>query len=168
VAEALDAVPAQHPVEVVQAERVAPAALTAPEPERSKELEPQRRGGVPFVPDVTNAANAAVRFIRPFVPPVVTDAVDGVAKLVTKPLRQVFEETEEINFTLRRTHRVTVETEGPPPQPLEAERGWADGSGTRIESRRAEAIDESDGFSEIGGDADGAGEPGGPRQLPPA
>ena len=164
VAEALE-----QPPEVVVAERVEPAALpagsakretsgtspTSQQPETSTELEPHRGGGVPIIPDVTKAA---VRFIRPFVPPVVAGAVDNV----TKPLRQVFTETEEFHFTLRRTHRVTVESEGgEQPHQITTEREWLDTSGPRIESRRTEVLDESEGHRPLGGGN-------GPRQLPPA
>ncbi|MGU3497976.1 DUF4407 domain-containing protein [Mycobacterium sp. C31M] len=152
VAEALE-----HQPEVVVAQRVESAALPAA-PETSKELEPHRGAGVPLIPDVTKAA---VRFIRPFVPPVVGSAVDGVARAVTKPLRQVFTETEEFHFTLKRTHKVTVETEGgPESRAVTTEREWVDVSGPRIESRRAEVHEESDGYRELSG-------PDGPRQLPP-
>jgi hypothetical protein len=62
---------------------------------------------IPTIPDVTKTA---ARWLRPFVPPIVATAFDAT----TKPLRtarQVFEETEEIHFSLRRTHKVTVESE---------------------------------------------------------
>lgn len=132
------------------------------EPEASKELEPARGGGVPIIPDVTRAA---VRFIRPFVPPIVAGAIDNA----TKPIRQVFEETEEFHFTMRRTHRVTVESEGgEQPQQLTTEREWVDVSRPRIESRRGVVLDGSDGYREIGeAGAHGRGDET-PRQLPPA
>ena len=73
-----------------------------------------------------------MRFIRPFVPPVVGGAIAGATRMATKPLRQVFEETEEFHFTLRRTHRVTVETEGgEQPQQLTTEREWVEISSPR-------------------------------------
>ena len=61
-------------------------------------VEPRREGNslIPTIPDVTNAA---ARWLRPFVPPIIADAIDTT----TKPLRsarQVFEETEEIHFSL--------------------------------------------------------------------
>ena len=62
---------------------------------------------IPTIPDVTKAA---ARWLRPFVPPIVATAIDTT----TKPLRsarQVFEETEEIHFSLRRTHKVSVQSE---------------------------------------------------------
>lgn len=65
----------------------------------------EKRGLI--MPDV---AKAATRWIRPFVPPIVASAIDTT----TKPLRaarQVFEETEEIHFSLRRSHRVSVTSE---------------------------------------------------------
>ncbi|MDX1883276.1 DUF4407 domain-containing protein [Mycolicibacterium sp. 120270] len=67
--------------------------------------EGEKRGLI--MPDV---AKAATRWIRPFVPPIVATAIDTT----TKPLRaarQVFEETEEIHFSLRRSHRVSVTSE---------------------------------------------------------
>jgi hypothetical protein len=62
---------------------------------------------IPTIPDVTRAA---ARWIRPLVPNFVARAIDTS----THPLRtarQVIEEFEEITFSLRRTHRITVETE---------------------------------------------------------
>ena len=53
---------------------------------------------------------AAVRWMRPFVPPGVASAIETT----TRPLRaarQVYEETEEIHFSLRRSHRVSVTSE---------------------------------------------------------
>jgi hypothetical protein len=132
------------------------------EPEAAKELEQHRGGGVPIIPDVTRAA---VRLIRPFVPPIVAGAIDNA----TKPIRQVFEETEEFHFTMRRTHRVTVESEGgEQPQQLTAEREWVDVSRPRIESRRGVVLDGSDGHREIGEAAPTGRDDGAPRQLPPA
>lgn len=81
------------------------------------EAEGEKRGLIP-VPDV---AKAATRWIRPFVPPIVASAIDTT----TRPLRaarQVFEETEEIHISLRRSHRVSVmseETAEPDEQVLE-------------------------------------------------
>jgi hypothetical protein len=74
----------------------------------------EKRGLVPMVPGV---AKAATRWIRPFVPPIVATAIDTT----TRPLRaarQVFEETEEIHVSIRRSHRVSVATEetGEPPR----------------------------------------------------
>ncbi len=73
------------------------------------EDEPRREGAslIPTIPDVTRVA---ARWIRPFVPPIIATAIDTT----TKPLRsarQTFEEVEEINFNLRRTHKVTVHSE---------------------------------------------------------
>lgn len=67
----------------------------------------EKRTLIPALPDV---AGAAVRWMRPFVPPIVATAIDTT----TRPLRgarQVFEETEEIHFSLRRSHRVSVTSE---------------------------------------------------------
>ena len=79
----------------------------------------EKRSLIPALPDV---AGAAVRWMRPFVPPIVASAIDTT----TRPLRgarQVFEETEEIHFSLRRSHRVSVtseETAEPAEQWIEA------------------------------------------------
>ncbi|MGC2652239.1 MAG: DUF4407 domain-containing protein, partial [Mycobacterium sp.] len=65
------------------------------------------RGATPTIPDV---ARAAARWIRPLVPTFVARAIDTT----TQPLRaarQVFEEVEEINFSLKRTRKVTVDVE---------------------------------------------------------
>jgi hypothetical protein len=72
-------------------------------------VEPRREGNslIPAIPDVTKAA---ARWLRPFVPPIIASAIDTT----TKPLRsarQVFEETEEIHFSLKRTHKVSVHSE---------------------------------------------------------
>lgn len=87
-------------------------ALTAATSEESAENLPavrdaDRRTILPAVPDV---ASTAIRWIRPFVPPIVASAIDTT----TRPLRaarQTFEETEEIHFSLRRSHRVEVTAE---------------------------------------------------------
>ena len=62
---------------------------------------------IPTIPDVTRAA---ARWIRPLVPGFVARAIDTS----THPLRtarQVIEEVEEITFSLKRTHKVTVHSE---------------------------------------------------------
>ena len=62
------------------------------------------------IPDV---AGAAARWVRPFVPPIVANAIDAT----THPLRtarQVFEEVEEIGLTLKRTRRTIVEDAAAP------------------------------------------------------
>lgn len=160
------AVAAQNEIDAERQRRRVAEVLGQPEPvvaepvERpaGKELEPRRGNPVPIIPDITKAA---VRFMRPFVPPVVSGAIGGVTRMATKPLRQVFEETEEFHFTMRRTHRVTVQTEGGDQPQLTTEREWVDVSAPRIESHRGVVIDGS-------ADARGIGEADGPHQLPPA
>jgi hypothetical protein len=84
------------------------------------EVAHRERGLIPVIPDVTRAAT---RWIRPFVPPIVASAIETT----TRPLRgarQVFEETEEIHFSLRRSHRVSVlaeETVEPPVEDVRIE-----------------------------------------------
>jgi hypothetical protein len=98
---------------------------------------------IPTIPDVTKAA---ARWLRPFVPPIIATAIDTT----TKPLRsarQVFEETEEIHFSLRRTHKVSIESE---------EHGAAVSA-----ADRQQTMTERDTYSELSaGDS--------PRQLPSA
>lgn len=73
-------------------------------------VESRSQGGLPSIPIIPDVAKTAARWIRPFVPPIVVTAIDTT----TKPLRaarQVFEETEEIHFSFKRTRKVTVHTE---------------------------------------------------------
>lgn len=102
----------------LEAEPVAAASNDLPALTESRQAE-AKRSLIPAVPDV---AKAATRWIRPFVPPIVASAIDTT----TRPLRgarQVFEETEEIHFSLRRSHKVSVtseETAEPDEQWIEA------------------------------------------------
>jgi len=125
----------EGPVQV-QAERVDEpvAALPAgptnlPARVEAGDVEQRREGGL--LPDVTKVAG---RWIRPFVPPIVASVVETA----TKPLRgarQTFEEEEELHFSMKRTRKVTVETE---------EHGEVPTSATRrptVASQRREPID---------------------------
>jgi hypothetical protein len=108
VEEALDAPVQARAERVVEPTPELPAAESdnLPVPVEGSAVEPQRQSPS-LIPDVTKAA---ARWLRPFVPPIVASAIDTT----TKPLRgarQVFEETEEIHFSLRRTHKVSVQTE---------------------------------------------------------
>ena len=120
-------------------------------------MEPRREGSslIPTIPDVTKAA---ARWLRPFVPPIIASAIDTT----TKPLRsarQVFEETEEIHFSLKRTHRVSVHSEEHGSVATESvEPGTAPASVAPVE--RHQMLTEREGHPELRR-ADG------PRQLPP-
>jgi hypothetical protein len=73
-------------------------------------VEPHRERGTPSIPSIPDATKAAARWIRPLVPPFVARVIDNT----TQPLRtarQVFEEVEEITFSLKRTRKVTVNSE---------------------------------------------------------
>ncbi len=167
------AVEAQNAIDAEHQRRRVAEALRSPVAEQTQTALPAASGepaalggGLPIIPDVTKAA---VRFIRPFVPPVVSGAIAGATRMATKPLRQVFEETEEFHFTMRRTHRVTVETEGgEQPQQLTTEREGGDASGPRIESWRGVVLDGADGYREIGERLAHGQDDTVPRQLPPA
>jgi hypothetical protein len=78
-------------------------------------VEPRDVPDTPSIPTIPDVTKAAARWIRPLVPGFVARAIDTS----THPLRtarQVFEEVEEITFSFRRTHKVTVNTEESPGQ----------------------------------------------------
>lgn len=111
-AEAVSLAAAEPPA--AQKEPAVGAAENLPAPV-GKTVEPVKQSGHSLssvIPEVTKTAS---RWIRPFVPPIVASAIDTT----TRPLRgvrQVLEETEEIQFWLKRTRKVSVdyeETESP-------------------------------------------------------
>ncbi|SPM42713.1 membrane protein [Mycobacterium numidiamassiliense] len=82
-----------------------PAQIEAP-----GAVEPHEEPATPLIPSIPDATRTAARWIRPLVPPFVARVIDTT----THPLRtarQVFEEVEEITFSLKRTHRVTLDAE---------------------------------------------------------
>ncbi|MEU2257252.1 DUF4407 domain-containing protein [Nocardia xishanensis] len=79
-----------------------PAAPRAEEP-KGGGLELPIIGTVPFT-------DTAARWIRPLVPSFVANAIDTAAHPL-RTARQAFEEVEEITFTLRRTRKVTVDSQ---------------------------------------------------------
>ena len=90
-----------------------PANLPA-QVEPRGEVEPRYERGTPLIPSIPDATKAAARWIRPLVPPFVARVIDNT----TQPLRTarqvfegVFEETEEITFALKRTRKVTLNSE---------------------------------------------------------
>lgn len=100
---------AQHPnadrTESAYVERNLPAPV-----EESGPVAPRQEERAPLIPSLPDATKAAARWIRPLVPPFVARVIDNT----TAPLRsarQVFEEVEEIAFSLKRTRKVTVNTE---------------------------------------------------------
>jgi len=70
------------------------------------------QGGWSSIPVIPEVAGAAARWVRPFVPPIVANAIDATTHPF-RTARQVFEEVEEIGLTLKRTRRVTVEDGSP-------------------------------------------------------
>jgi hypothetical protein len=122
-------------------------------------VQPRREGNslIPTIPDVTKAA---ARWLRPFVPPIIASAIDTT----TKPLRsarQVFEETEEIHFSLKRTHTVSVQSEehgSVATEPVEPHTAPAK---VVSSAQRHQMLTEREVQPELHG-VDG------PRQLPPA
>jgi Domain of unknown function (DUF4407) len=78
--------------------------------EAGGEVERHDERGTPLIPSIPDATKAAARWIRPLVPPFVARVIDNT----TQPLRsarQVFEEVEEITFSLKRHRKVTVNSE---------------------------------------------------------
>ncbi|MGO4618151.1 DUF4407 domain-containing protein [Nocardia sp. 2YAB30] len=95
----------------VSEKRIATPNLPAPAAAAAVPAVPETRGGLelPLIGTVPFTDTAA-RFIRPLVPSFVANAIDTA----THPLRtarQAFEEVEEITFTLRRTHKVTIDAQ---------------------------------------------------------
>jgi hypothetical protein len=73
-------------------------------------VEPPDAPATPAIPTIPDVTKAAARWIRPLVPGFVARAIDTS----THPLRtarQVYEEVEEITFALRRTRKITVDSE---------------------------------------------------------
>jgi len=119
-----------------------------------------RREGTSLIPTIPDVTKAAARWIRPFVPPIIASAIDTT----TKPLRgarQVFEETEEIHFSLKRTQRVSVQSEEHGSVATEPVEPHAPPASVVSSVERHEMLTEREGHPELRG-ADG------PRQLPPA
>ncbi|BBY08659.1 membrane protein [Mycobacterium noviomagense] len=166
-----------------------PAVENLPAPVETGAVEPQQQRGSPLIPDVTKAA---ARWVRPLVPGFVARAIDTT----TQPLRaarQVFEEVEEISFSLKRTRRVTVSAEervgqSPPEASAAAEHTTEsslpapdDEEQSRLGVRFPGHVDFSVGSAgrdqltasqgprevEAGGGPPELGAPEGPRQLPP-
>ncbi|MGX1804775.1 DUF4407 domain-containing protein [Nocardia sp. NPDC055321] len=81
----------------------APIAAQAAPANKGGGLELPIIGTVPFT-------DTAARWIRPLVPSFVANAID-TATHPLRTVRQAFEEAEEITFTLRRTRKVTVDSE---------------------------------------------------------
>jgi hypothetical protein len=102
--------------------------------------EPDEERATPHIPSIPDATRAAARWIRPLVPPFVARAIDQT----TAPLRsarQVFEEVEEIAFSFKRTHKVTVDSESSDPGP--GERPSPAGPDTHASPADARRIDSS-------------------------
>ena len=99
------------------------------------EVEAHEERNAPLIPSIPDATRTAVRWIRPLVPPFVAKVIDTT----TAPLRTarqafegVLEETEEITFTLKRSRKVTVNSEASDTQ-LSGHPASAENSSTRTE-----------------------------------
>lgn len=170
----------------VQVTPESPANLPAPI-EAGGEVEPRDERAAPLIPSLPDATRAAARWIRPLVPPFVARVIDNT----TQPLRtarHVFEEVEEITFALKRTRKVTLDSESTdtggqaPQRPASDEAPSAAGrmrvGGHERRSARGIAANDAEGLALAGRDReaeltrrDAPSElraPEGPRQLPPA
>lgn len=108
--EAVVEAPAPTPVPSERVTELTGPELTAPVEDHLPaviESAPEKQTASPTVPDV---AVAAMRWMRPFVPPIVATAIDTTTRPL-RAVRQVYEETEEIHFSLRRSHKVSVTAE---------------------------------------------------------
>jgi len=116
------------------------------------------RAEPPSIPDV---AKAAARWMRPLVPSLVARAINTTTQPL-RAVRHIFEEVEEITFTLKRTHKVIdhwQESSEQSPQP------GIVATETRIDARRVDAagapsrVTERDAYPELTA-------PDPPRELP--
>ena len=174
----------QRPSEPVEEDRYLPIAAEAEAASRALPPAGQKNlparvesgdgRGTPLLPTIPDVTKAAARWIRPFVPPIVAKAIDTT----TQPLRsarQVFEEVEEITFSFKRTHKVTVDSEetAESTQQIASVATEAPAGTRRVESSRAAeraSLAARERRSELA-DWDRPGEVRGsdnPRELPPA
>lgn len=120
--------------------------------EEERSVEPVAEAGRPLIAGIPDVTRAAARWIRPLVPPIIVNAIDTT----TKPLRsarQVFEETEEIHFSLRRTRKVTTHVDE---SEADAEERVSD---TRDDARRVSTVrgdDQRRGYDQVGTGAEHA------------
>lgn len=157
----------------------------------AREVAPREERTASPIPSIPDATKAAARWIRPLVPPFVARVIDTTSAPL-RTARQVFEEVEEITFALRRTHKITLDSESSEPG-----QGAAAAPASESDSPRSGFIDSSRAdrpvvtHRQVGGRArrgpalgtsqrgtdpeltrrDGPAEldsPAGPRQLPPA
>ncbi|MEU7763636.1 DUF4407 domain-containing protein [Nocardia sp. NPDC049190] len=112
-----------RPVGPVPEERIAMPNLPVPGTSTRAPAVPETGGlELPLI-GIVPFTDTAARFLRPLVPSFVATAIDTA----THPLRtarQAFEEAEEITFTLRRTHKVTVEEQDSRGQAVAAPVGY--------------------------------------------
>lgn len=73
-------------------------------------VEPPDVPATPAIPTIPDVTKAAARWIRPLVPGFVARAIDTSTHPL-RTVRQVYEEVEEITFALRRTRKITLDSE---------------------------------------------------------
>ncbi|ORW91018.1 hypothetical protein AWB92_19385 [Mycobacterium sp. IEC1808] len=136
---AIAPLPADQPEPEVEVPPETPANLPAPV-EAGGEVEPHEERATPLIPSLPDATKAAARWIRPLVPPFVARVIDNT----TQPLRtarHVFEEVEEITFALKRTRKVTLDSESTDPgeqAPRRSETDEAPPATARVSSSRGD------------------------------
>ena len=141
-------------------------------------VEPLDKRGTPLLPTLPDATKAAARWIRPLMPPFVARVIDNT----TQPLRtarqvfeEAFEEVEEITFSLKRTRKVTVNSETSDTQAWQSAAAETTSPTGRIASSRGDREGHLELMERKGPRRLSAPEgprrlsaPEGPRQLPPA
>jgi Domain of unknown function (DUF4407) len=80
-------------------------------------VEPRGERGTPLIPAIPDVTRAVARWIRPLVPPFVARAIDTTTQPFRAASQVLFEEVEEITYSLRRSHTVTVNSEQSPERP---------------------------------------------------
>src|ERR1700734_817964 len=74
------------------------------------EVESPAQRTPPLTPSIPDATKPAAGWIRPLVPPFVARVIDNTTQPL-RTVRQVFEEVEEIAFSLKRTRKGTFDSE---------------------------------------------------------
>ncbi|OBJ52673.1 DUF4407 domain-containing protein [Mycobacterium sp. 1423905.2] len=139
---ALTALPAPPPESSYSESSDEAENLPAPAEPDHPPAERHHERGVPLIPSLPGATKAAARWVRPLVPPFVARVIDHT----TAPLRsarQVFEEVEEITFSFKRTHKVSVNAESSTDVGQGPSEAGADDPGLRRSSRVASSRGDS-------------------------
>lgn len=106
--EPIEAATAPEPVALPAVPTPTPAVSGANVPVSVTATAPAKIDAGPSIPLLPDIAGVAARFLRPFVPPVISQVVENSTQQL-RSAQKVFEEFEEFTFSFRRTTRVTVQ-----------------------------------------------------------